>query len=78
MSLKTILAAKGDNVICIESAADLTAAAKLFSTHRIGALVVLDAGGRLVGILSERGHRAHDGGCGKCRSAAAGRAGDDP
>ena len=54
MSLKTILAAKGGNIICIESTADLAAAAKLLSTHRIGALVVLDAGGRLVGILSER------------------------
>jgi CBS domain-containing protein len=54
MSLKTILAAKGDNIVCIESTADLAAAAKLLSTYRIGALVVLDAGGRLVGILSER------------------------
>ena len=54
MSLKTILAAKGDNIICIEPTADLAAAAKLLSTHRIGALVVLDASGRLVGILSER------------------------
>jgi hypothetical protein len=43
MSLKTILAAKGDNIICIESTADLAAAAKLLSTHRIGALVVLGA-----------------------------------
>jgi CBS domain-containing protein len=54
MSLKTILAAKGGNTICIEPTADLAAAAKLLTTHRIGALVVLDAGGRLVGILSER------------------------
>ena len=54
MSLKTILAAKGGNIICIEPTADLAAAAKLLTTHRIGALVVLDAGGRLVGILSER------------------------
>jgi CBS domain-containing protein len=54
MSLKTILAAKGDNIICIEPTADLAAAAKLLSTHGIGALVVLDAGGHLVGILSER------------------------
>jgi hypothetical protein len=29
MSLKTILAAKGDNIVCIEPTADLTAAAKL-------------------------------------------------
>ena len=41
MSLKTILAAKGDNIICIESTADLAAAAKLLSTHRIGAVVRL-------------------------------------
>ena len=54
MSLKTILAAKGDNIVCIEPSADLAAAAKLLSTHRIGALVVLDGDGRLVGILSER------------------------
>src|SRR5215472_9081769 len=54
MSLKTILAAKGGNIICIEPTADLAAAAKLLSTHRIGVLVVLDAGGGLVGILSER------------------------
>src|SRR4029450_2579741 len=54
MSLKTILAAKGGNIICIEPTADLAAAAKLLSTHRIGVLVVLDAGGSLVGILSER------------------------
>jgi CBS domain-containing protein len=54
MSLKTILAAKSGNIICIEPTADLAAAAKLLSTHRIGMLVVLDAGKRLVGILSER------------------------
>lgn len=54
MSLKTVLAAKRDNIISIEPTANLAAAAKLLSAHRIGALVVLDAGGRLVGILSER------------------------
>jgi len=54
MSLKIILDAKSGNIICIEPTADLAAAAKLLSTHRIGVLVVLDAGGGLVGILSER------------------------
>ena len=54
MSLKDILAAKGGNIIGIEPTADLVAAAKLLSTHRIGALLVRDADGRLVGILSER------------------------
>jgi CBS domain-containing protein len=54
VSLKTVLAAKRDNIISIEPTADLAAAAKLLSAYRIGALVVLDGGGRLVGILSER------------------------
>jgi CBS domain-containing protein len=54
MRLKDILAAKGGNIIGIEPTADLVAAAKLLSTHRIGALLVRDADGRLVGILSER------------------------
>jgi len=54
MSLKTILAAKGGNVISIESTANLAAATELLSKHRIGAVVVLDTDGRLVGILSER------------------------
>lgn len=54
MSLTAILAAKGGNIISIEPTADLAAAAKLLATHHIGALVVLDTSGRLVGILSER------------------------
>ena len=54
MSLKTILAAKGVDVIGIEPTASLATAAKLLSTHRIGALVVLDTEVHLVGILSER------------------------
>jgi FOG: CBS domain len=54
MSLKDILAAKGGNVIGIEPTADLVAAAKLLSTHRIGALLVRGPDGRLVSILSER------------------------
>ena len=54
MTLKTILAAKGGEVVSIEPTADLVAAAKLLDTHRIGVLVVIDAGGGLVGILSER------------------------
>jgi CBS domain-containing protein len=49
-----ILAAKGGGVIDIEPAATLAAAAKLLSKHRIGAVVIRGAGGRLAGILSER------------------------
>lgn len=54
MNVKTILAAKGGDTVCIEPTADLAAAAKLLSTHRIGAVVIRGAGGRLGGILSER------------------------
>src|SRR5262249_43758221 len=54
MSLKTILAAKGSEVVSIDFTADLAAAAKLLTKHRIGAVVVLGTAGRLAGILSER------------------------
>ena len=58
MNVKAILAAKkrnlGGDVIFIEPTADLAAAAKLLSAHRIGAVVIRGAGGRLAGILSER------------------------
>jgi CBS domain-containing protein len=54
MNVKIILAAKGDNVVSIEPTANLADAAKLLSEHRIGALVIRGAGGRLSGVLSER------------------------
>ena len=54
MNVKTILAAKGGDIICIEPTADLAAAANLLSAHRIGSVVIRGAGGRLAGILSER------------------------
>lgn len=54
MNVKTILAAKGGDIVSIEPTADLAAAARLLSTHRIGAVVIRGAGGRLAGILSER------------------------
>jgi CBS domain-containing protein len=54
MNVKTILAAKGGDIVCIEPSADLAAAAKLLSTRKIGAVLIRGAGGRLAGILSER------------------------
>lgn len=54
MNVKTILAAKGGDVISIEPTATLAAATQLLSRHRIGAVVISGAGGRLAGILSER------------------------
>jgi CBS domain-containing protein len=54
MNVKTILAAKGGDIVSIEPSADLSAAVKLLSTHRIGVVLIRGAGGRLAGILSER------------------------
>jgi CBS domain-containing protein len=54
MNVKAILAAKGGDIISIEPTADLTAAARLLGVHRIGAVLIRGAGGRLAGILSER------------------------
>jgi CBS domain-containing protein len=54
MNVKTILAAKGGEIVCIEPTADLAAATQLLSAHRIGAVVIRGAGGHIAGILSER------------------------
>ena len=58
MNVKAILAAKsrnlGGDILSIEPTADLATAAKLLAQHRIGAVVIRGAGGRLAGILSER------------------------
>ncbi|HXF87217.1 MAG TPA: CBS domain-containing protein [Xanthobacteraceae bacterium] len=54
MYVRDILAVKGRNVVTIEPATTLAAAADILTENRIGALVVTGAGGRIVGILSER------------------------
>ena len=54
MKVKDILAAKGGDVVSIEPTANLLAAAKLLAARKIGALLILGAGGYLSGILSER------------------------
>jgi CBS domain-containing protein len=54
MTVKTILAAKGGEVVTIEPTTQLSAAAKRLAERRIGALVVTGADRRVVGILSER------------------------
>src|SRR3974377_263070 len=54
MKVKDILAAKGGDVVSVEPTANLLAAAKLLSARKIGALLILGAGGRLSGILSGR------------------------
>ena len=54
MLVKNILAGKLGDVVTIEPTAGLTAAVKLLTERRIGAVVILGADRRIVGILSER------------------------
>jgi CBS domain-containing protein len=54
MTVSTILAAKGGDVVTIEPTATLAAAATLLTEKRIGAIVIRGTGGRVAGILSER------------------------
>jgi CBS domain-containing protein len=54
MTVKTILAAKGGDIVSIEPTANLAAAVRLLAERRIGALLVLGADRRIAGILSER------------------------
>ena len=54
MIVKTILSAKGSDVISIEPTATLEIAVRTLADHRIGALLVLGPDRRVIGILSER------------------------
>jgi CBS domain-containing protein len=54
MTVRTILAQKGTEVITIEPSATLAAAVLMLAKQRIGAVVVTGADHRVVGILSER------------------------
>ena len=54
MTVATILAAKGHDVVTIEPSASLAAAARLLAEKRIGAVLILGADRRIAGILSER------------------------
>lgn len=54
MTVSTILADKGREIVTIEPSASLADAAKLLAERRIGAALILGADRRLVGIISER------------------------
>lgn len=54
MTVRAILDAKGHDVLTIRPDARLRDAAQLLAEHRIGAIVVTDTLGQVVGILSER------------------------
>jgi CBS domain-containing protein len=54
MTVKAILSTKGNETVTIEPIASVAAAAKQMADRRIGALVVTNATGEVVGIVSER------------------------
>jgi CBS domain-containing protein len=54
MIVKSILSAKGSDVSTIAPTASLAEAIRILAEHKIGALVVTGAGGRITGIISER------------------------
>lgn len=54
MTVKTLLSVKGSKVVTIGPTASLDEAIATLAQHRIGALVVLGADQRVIGILSER------------------------
>ncbi len=54
MKIQTVLATKGSNVLTVDAKQSLRGAAALLTRHNIGALVVVNASGAPVGILSER------------------------
>ena len=54
MFVSDILAYKGDRVISVAPQDGLAAAIATLAARRIGAVLVLDAAGSIVGILSER------------------------
>jgi CBS domain-containing protein len=54
MTVREILAAKGNDVVTIGPTNSLQDAARALAQHRIGAVVVTGADDKIVGILSER------------------------
>jgi CBS domain-containing protein len=54
MTVAAVLRQKGDAVISVTPETTLSEAAILIASRRIGAVMVLDAAGDVVGILSER------------------------
>jgi len=54
MTVRDILAAKGNDVVTIGPSSTLADAARALAQHRIGAVVVIGPDERIVGILSER------------------------
>lgn len=54
MKVSTILAKKGNKLVTVAPEQSVKEAIVLFAEHNIGAVVVLDDAGTLIGIVSER------------------------
>lgn len=54
MNVAGILAQKGRDVITIPPHTTMMEASRILAEHRIGAVVVAEAGGKVVGVFSER------------------------
>ena len=54
MQVETILQSKGHTVFTVEAGAPLSEAVRILNSKKIGAVVVVDAKGKVAGILSER------------------------
>jgi len=54
MQISNILAKKGGSVVTLKPGQTIREAIALLVRHRIGALLVVDATGRVVGLISER------------------------
>jgi CBS domain-containing protein len=54
MQVENILQSKGGAVHTVSAGAPLAEAVRLLNAHKIGAVVVVDAKGKVAGILSER------------------------
>lgn len=54
MSVERILAGKGRNVVTVSPDCGLAEAAQTLNQHRIGAAVIVDGDGAVLGIISER------------------------
>ena len=54
MTIAAILKAKGSDVVTVRPSVSLEHAARMLAEHQIGSLVVVDAGRKVKGILSER------------------------
>ena len=54
MSINVILRGKAAGVVSLEPNESISAACRLFAARGVGAALVLDGGGALLGVLSER------------------------